>query len=221
MKCYLCNAEKTSIEHSPAKCFFPEDKRLNLITVPSCDKHNLDTSLDDEYVRNLIAVTKGNNQIGENLFNDKGNKSLKNSRKKYSEFAQNLKHLNFIKGNEDTKNLTFQVDMVRFDRVIKKIAYGLYYSKFRKTWYNKLVISKPNFITADYQIDLIAQIINSKKELRKSIIYEGSNPDVFKFSFINYEFKTMHHKLLVMQFYEGFEVWAIPRYNSNSPSIED
>lgn len=221
MKCYLCDNEKTSIEHSPAKCFFPINKRLNLITVPSCDKHNLNTSLDDEYVRNLVGMTKDNNQIGQNHYKDKGNRALKNSAKKLNEFTVNLNYLNFIKGDDKTKNLTFQVDMERFDRVIKKIAYGLYYYKFFKTWYHKLVIVTKNFITVNHDTHPLAEIITSQIKLKKPIMYEGSNPDVFKFYFFSYKFKNIHHKILIMQFYECFEVWAIPRYNSNSPSIED
>lgn len=221
MKCYLCNDEKTSIEHSPAKCFFPKNKRLNLITVPSCAKHNLDTSLDDEYVRNLVAMTKGNNQTGLHLFKDKGNKSLKNSHKKLTEFTSNLNHLNFIKGNDKTKNLTFLVDIARFDKIIKKIAYGLHYYKFSNTWQHRLLITSQNFITVNHEIHPIAEIINSQTKLKQLMVYEGSNPDVFKFSFYDYKFKTMPHKILAMQFYEWFEVWAIPIYDSDHPSIDD
>ena len=55
-KCYVCGREATSREHVPPRCFFPDDNRYRkqLITVRSCTEHNEDTSLDDEYVRNVI-----------------------------------------------------------------------------------------------------------------------------------------------------------------------
>ncbi len=53
--CYWCGEPATSKEHVPPKCLFPEDKdikpilnetfREHLITVPSCDKHNLSKSM--------------------------------------------------------------------------------------------------------------------------------------------------------------------------------
>lgn len=58
--CYWCGWVATSSEHVPPKCLFPESKdvkgiydrsfRNNLITVPSCDKHNMKKSHDDEYL---------------------------------------------------------------------------------------------------------------------------------------------------------------------------
>lgn len=60
--CYRCNNIATSVEHAPAKCFFPIEHRKNLITVPSCEQHNNETSKDDEYVRGIIVASKGNNE---------------------------------------------------------------------------------------------------------------------------------------------------------------
>lgn len=52
--CYACENEATSVEHTPPKCIFPQLKdfphknlRRNLITVPSCDRHNSAKSKDD------------------------------------------------------------------------------------------------------------------------------------------------------------------------------
>lgn len=69
--CYWCGAPATSREHVPPKCLFPEGKdfkdliqkdfRKNLITVPSCDAHNLRKSNDDEYLMICLASRTGNN----------------------------------------------------------------------------------------------------------------------------------------------------------------
>ncbi len=69
--CYWCGAVATSREHVPPKCLFPEEKdlksitqnnyRKNLITVPSCDVHNLSKSNDDEYLMACLASRVGNN----------------------------------------------------------------------------------------------------------------------------------------------------------------
>ena len=58
MSCYICGQPATSKEHSPARCFFPKGEiKGELTKVDSCRIHNEDTSKDDEYVRNIIAMT--------------------------------------------------------------------------------------------------------------------------------------------------------------------
>jgi hypothetical protein len=50
----MCGAPATSLEHFPPLCIFPEmkktqdgiDYRKVVITVPSCDAHNLENSTD-------------------------------------------------------------------------------------------------------------------------------------------------------------------------------
>jgi len=56
--CYFCGENAQSKEHVPARCFFPENEsyRKQLITVPSCEKHNEDTSVDDEYVASTSTM---------------------------------------------------------------------------------------------------------------------------------------------------------------------
>ncbi|WP_096698409.1 hypothetical protein [Polaromonas sp. AER18D-145] len=69
--CYACVCTATSREHVPPKNLFPEakdfqgeDLRQQLITVPSCDIHNLAKSQDDEFLMVCLAGLVGNNSIG-------------------------------------------------------------------------------------------------------------------------------------------------------------
>ncbi len=117
----LCDKVATSVEHCPAKSFFPKTKRNNLITVPSCYIHNEKTSLDDEYVRDLILISKDNNIVAEEHFKDKGIQSLQRSAGLFNELTKNPKRLNFIEGDDNSQNLAFQVDKNRFDKVIEKL----------------------------------------------------------------------------------------------------
>lgn len=55
--CYQCDATATGREHVPPKCLFPRNMdRSRLITVPSCSKHNNDTSQADEYLKFLLGA---------------------------------------------------------------------------------------------------------------------------------------------------------------------
>ncbi|MFG0677725.1 hypothetical protein [Delftia sp. WSY_7] len=65
-RCYYCGELATSREHAPPQSFFPKNFKLNLITVPSCEKHNNSKSKNDEYVFHLISSSpgfRGDNEI--------------------------------------------------------------------------------------------------------------------------------------------------------------
>ena len=81
-KCYICSRPATSKEHIPAQCFFPEDYRCNLLTVPSCEKHNNEKSSLDEYVFGVIYFTSYNKQT-EKLF-DKIVRAFKRDKTKFN-----------------------------------------------------------------------------------------------------------------------------------------
>ncbi len=218
MKCYLCDIEATSKEHCPALSFFPKDKRINLMTVPSCYKHNGETSLDDEYVRNLILITKGNNKTAAQHFKDKGARSLQRSLGLFHLQTKNPKWLNFIKNDENSKNLAFEIDRNRFDKVMRKIAYGVYYYIFKTTWNRNLEVATNHLVTYDIQVDPISEEIQRyKNEYVSKIVYEGSNPSVFQYSYlIEKENKNI---ILIMKFYESFEIWIVPEKNSEEPCL--
>lgn len=83
-RCYMCEQPATSREHVPPKCLFPESKdvggglyRKNLITVPSCDVHNMAKSRDDEFLMVSLAGIIGNNSIGYRHKFGKVNKAIR------------------------------------------------------------------------------------------------------------------------------------------------
>lgn len=67
----MCEAPATSREHVPPLCIFPDSKdlesgenlRKDLITVPSCDKHNSKKSRDDELILFVLTLNITNNMI--------------------------------------------------------------------------------------------------------------------------------------------------------------
>lgn len=68
MECYFCGGGVTGVEHIPPKSFFPKGKRNELITVPSCDKHNQKKSKEDEYIRTILLCSRkldGNEAVEE------------------------------------------------------------------------------------------------------------------------------------------------------------
>lgn len=166
MKCYLCNQDATSVEHSPPKSFFPTDKRVNLITVPSCSFHNEDISADDEYVLNIISMSLGNNPTWVSHFTDKGIRSL--SRSIGLMKATTGKNQRVYYTEPDSEELktsyAFQIDRLRFNRVMRKTACGIFYSKYGQNWNRELIVGTEYLRTEGLQADPIGALLSQAKE---------------------------------------------------------
>ena len=221
MACYICGAADTSDEHAPARCFFPTDKRDNLITVRSCNEHNQDTSKDDEYVRNIIAMSIGNNGVAQQHFLNSCIKSFVKSPKLLSmtTAVAVTAHIKQI-GEEAIQPVpAFKIDRVRIDRVMRKISYALYYKKYGATWNRELAIGSEYLRTEGLAADDFGLLIQNAKRVLDPPIFEGNNPDVFQFSFQQGESEDTNDQILIMKFYEGFEVWVFPMEGTNAPKI--
>lgn len=215
--CYLCGKDKFSMEHVPAKCFFPEgsEYRKDLIKVPSCKKHNEDTSKDDEYVRNIICMSIGNNSIAFNQFIDKVLESFQHSPALKSQTFQKVQQV-YIKGRGQNIKpvLSFQIDRERFDKVMKKIAYALYYHEYGEVWQRGLFVATEFLLDNNMQQDEFGEMIQEIKPQLVIPEFDGENPKVFQYKFRE---TTTEDVILWMKFYEGFEVFVVPNTNTSRP----
>lgn len=217
IKCYICNNAVTSDEHVPAECFFPKGRRSNLITVPSCNIHNQETSKDDEYVRAIITMAKGANNIAADHFYSKVLKSFERRPALKARIMKEPLYLNYIENNEATSGLTLNVERERFDKVMKKIAYGLHFHKYKETWEKELFISTEKQMTPSYETDILVPAIKEHGFKNSIKVFEGNHPEIFQFAFI--EFLNRSEKVVFMKFYEDYEVWAFPVPSSTSAFI--
>ena len=215
-KCYLCEAEKFSMEHVPARCFFPEEPeyRKDLIKVPSCQQHNENTSKDDEYVRNIICMSIGNNSVAFKQFIDKVIKSFQHSPALQSQTLQNTRKV-YVEGKEGIQHtFAFEIDRNRFDKVMKKIGYALYYHTYNKVWQRGLIVATDCLLNIGLQQDEYGQLISMYRQQIIEPIFDGKNPKVFQYKFQETESEEV---ILWMKFYEGFEVFIIPNTNTSRP----
>ena len=68
-------------------------------------------------------MTKGGNATSVSHFLDKGVTAFRKIPGLEKLITRNPMFFNFIKDDESTKNLTYEVNRIRFDRVVSKIAY--------------------------------------------------------------------------------------------------
>lgn len=189
--------------------------RNNLITVNSCKEHNEDISIDDEYVRNIITMITDANHVAYKQFLHKTIKSLKRKPALLNLFTKNKISVNF--NGIETEAL--EIDRDRVDLVMKKIAYAIFYHKYHQRWLRRLIIVTTHLKTPTLNNDEFGQLIE-KTQQEHNPVYEGSNPDVFKFIFLESD-KEIYNKILRMKFYDGFEIWVFPdeEAGDNEPEL--
>jgi hydroxylamine reductase (hybrid-cluster protein) len=223
MSCYICGGEKHSVEHAPAKCFFPTDKRNNLITVDSCEEHNEATSKDDEYVRNIIAMSISNNNVALNHFLEKCMKSFLRSPALLKITTENNKRVYYKDNQDEDKEIkptyAFGIDRNRIDLVMKKIAYAIYLHKYEHRWNRELHTGTEHLRTEEMTADDMGLLIQGTKKLISDIPFEGTNPEVFQYAFLPTDSEDDNDQVLLMKFYEGFEMWIFPKNDSEGPKI--
>jgi len=134
----MCDQPEVSKEHVPPKCFFPEQKdlpkgidyRKNLITVPSCEKHNMSTSKDDEYLLAVIITHHQNNQAAYNHFMSKILRMLKRKTSLTERIVKSSTPVTIA--GQSTALLNAEPDRVYPE--LKKIACGIHFHHFGVKW---------------------------------------------------------------------------------------
>ena len=212
----MCSELATSKEHTPPKCFFPEDKyigkentqRIDLITVPSCDLHNGQKSGDDEYLLYLFTMSERANGYGKANFHTKVIKAAKR-RPKLSE------HIFSIESEIDG-NTGYQIDRERINQTIGQISRAIFHHETGLKWFPPVHVNSTIFEVPEEQdgikLDRKAiisprwEFVTKTMGLLKDKKWLGSNPKTFKYKFLyeNNEFLLMH-----FMFYDNIDFQII------------
>lgn len=125
--CFWCVKSVTSMEHVLPKSIFPEEKdvknifsksfRTNLITVHSCEEHNLNKSNLDEYLMVHLSSKVGNNNVAYIHTLTKVNRSITRNPKLFDIDKEDIIEINDKKYpvlwiNIDTKKLLYSFEAV-------------------------------------------------------------------------------------------------------------
>lgn len=129
--CYYpgCKNVANTKEHIPPKSFFPTDKKLNLMTVKSCEKHNNSKTKDDIYALTQICLCCLTSDADENV-----NKVFSSS------VIEQLQHNNkalqrtiFKNSKSSDKGTIVPVDTERMNNFMNCLTLGVIYKKTGKT----------------------------------------------------------------------------------------
>lgn len=214
--CYMCDELATTKEHVPPKCLFPEAKdiqdktknyRIELITVPSCPKHNNDKSNDDEYLLNILSMSIFSTGIGANQYWTKVQRAWKRKPALRQEIAKNLTSTNIPMKLGVATDIAgaLTIDRHRLITIFKQYARGLFFYEYGKKFLGELDVG-PLFLVSN-NINTSAEIIkinNMLSQAYRNVEFKGKNPEVFRYSFLGDV--EGGESILKMEFYQGVSV---------------
>lgn len=204
-ECYVCGAKGSTKEHVPPLAFFPPGFRTDLWTVPSCVKHNIGNSKDVEYVRNVIVLHRNCTGAAQELVH---RAVLRSYERRRSEL-----HFQTFQGARETvldggATSLPVFDVVRFDRVMKAIASGLYCREVGQTCNGEWHVFSPtlfltgHFRSAPPEWAKLGEFVSTVQFVGKA----SPEPTVFKYwQRIPSEWA---HTTYAFEFYGGFHVYA-------------
>ena len=221
--CYMCDRAATSKEHIPPKCFFPEkgeipvakEYRKNLITVPSCDLHNLDKSDDDQYLLAVIASHFENQEVSQKHFSAKVVRSLIRRPSMFSFYQDN-----FPISVDGLPSIAYAIDRGRFDNSQIKIIRGLYFHEYGDRLdqgieihtTDLIAVSGPDMKQINQRMQIIDHMVTNALSGQP---IKGENPEIFSYQLIR---MVQSSQVCIRSvFYGGFVVNA---YSSPSVTIK-
>jgi hypothetical protein len=224
-KCYMCDSVATTKEHVPPRCIFPEAKDVgqsfneNLITVPSCEEHNLSKSKDDEFLMACLPGIVGNNVYGYLQMKTKVNRALNRKHKGFIERI--IKDAEQIDFKTETGHffpiLAGSPDIMRLKKCIDHVVYGLYYHEFGKRLRGEIQMLFGFINYADKNTNGIKDLVKEQFKIEwQKLEMKGSNPKIFYYQLIPRDnFGLIGLK---MTFFEGADIFiSIKDEDSKEP----
>ena len=217
--CYMCDAKPTSVEHVPPRCFFPQKKdlpngvdlRKQLITVPSCDVHNTEKSMDDVYLLYAVSMNIPNNLTASDHFTKKIMRSINRNPSVIKRFTE--KHIPVkvedTESGEIHETLALKVDLQRIKNTLEMIGRALYFHHFKSSWKGN-VSAYPDFILALTEPNSRAinepleRMFAYAEELFKHEKHYGENQEVFLYQVATGPLQE--EPIMLLQFYKGSRV---------------
>lgn len=183
--CYRCDAEPTTRDHVPPRCIFPENMRIELITVPSCKEHNNNESAGDEYIRNLATMNFQSSTVGLNEFEGKALRALKRGNQKF--VASKAIMVDPSTGIR-REAYALEVDQDKVIAALTKIAWGLHYHcTGRRCESDPTVISLLTYNADENLRNNVEKAYQTLIEGLSASPWEGKNDGVFKYKFKTFE----------------------------------
>lgn len=201
----------------PPKCLFPEEKdikniysqsfRKNLITVPSCDAHNLAKSHDDEYLMMCLSGKVGNNGVAYVHTATKGRRAMLRK----PGMLKIVKNGVLKIGEGKFPFHIVDLDVHRISHSFEAIARALYFHEEGKNFNGECrVVSRIFFHPSEKKwsnFNIRACELIESEQPDWGINTKGENPQIFTYQFGPVDgFKC---QIIALTFYEKTRVFVV------------
>ncbi len=215
--CYCCTKKATSREHVPPKCLFPETKEIGriyendyrrfLITVPSCDEHNLAKSGDDQYLMVCLASRFGNNGVAYVYANKKVRRTIARNPNLISIHREHVVAMN---GKQFPVQI-INIDIFRLVNSFEAIARALIFHEFSFSYRGRCQVISDLLCFSEskeynhFQLNGFMSLNFERKKWFTEV--KGSNPEIFTYQFSNLD--GIGTFTVALTFYEKTVVYVI------------
>lgn len=210
----------------PPRCFFPEKKdlpqgedyRVNLITVPSCDLHNLSKSEDDMYLLSVIVVYYWNNPIAQRHFSTKMVRAIARNPSLREAYTREW----FPVAVGSTVTGASVVDRARLNKTLACVVNGLYFHHYQEKWSHRILIYNPPLLFMDGpEPPQRLEVMHAFRVLSPRYLanqpWSGPNPDIHCYQM--YRDEQGACLLVRMAFYKGFVVYGFSSTRDWMPAL--
>ena len=214
--CYMCDAPAVSREHAPPACLFPEQKdlrvdlRRNLLTVPSCERHNATKCSDDQFLLVSLAGVLGGNAVGLG-------QGLTKARRTFARGGPALIHaaLGSVRRERhalpDGRKLDVAwgtPDFARLDRCFDRIARALYFHEHGSRCEGITHCVYMHTLPGDCNDATFRDFLRHKAALELAAKpYRGANPSVFTYRAADPD--AAGRRLYALTFYGHLDVFVV------------
>lgn len=222
-RCVYCGTrDATTQDHVPPKALFPKPRPDNMVTVPSCAQCNGGASDDDEYFRFMLATRADvfdNPSVKAVL--PKIHRSLHKPAKGgfVTSILDATRELSLVspQGLSLGKQMAFEVDLARLDRVVERTTLGLFYKSAGRrlhSCYSVRSFSESGLRDLDRE---------TKANLQQRIIpaLTSTSPTLIGdrvFKYWSYSTEDPDTTLWLLQFYEKVSFLAMTVQSGSTPS---
>lgn len=224
--CYWCGASATSKEHVPPRCLFPEAKdvkgiynksfREQLITVPSCDMHNMQKTTDDQYLLLCLAGKVGNNSLAYVQNATKGQRTIARKPNIYKVEAESVLKINGMEYPVQFIN----ADMRRLRSSFESIVRGIYFYEFKSCFRGTcMILSDFMRISGEFgKVSIQEMFEELKKEFENyKVESKGANPEVFLYQVGPKD--VLGTRVLKLTFYKNTVIYAVLKESERMPDF--
>lgn len=201
--CYWCGKPATSREHVPPQNIYPDDKRVNLLTVPSCEEHNEAYHQLDERMRFYVQASS-DSASAFNEFDVKTMRSLEDDK------AVGLVKKLFKGTRPLGATALLKFDPADYALYFEKLTRGLHHLNFKTQIEGTFFMAfKQSFAVHRIYLEVFQKLAPHFNNPHLVKIPKVPHPEIFQYRYINSVNAAKQSAFAVaMRFYGDFEVMA-------------